>query len=103
MRLFRENNMYVIVETFNAGGEKSRSPIRVRPLSGQGFSSDMRVECSREMRTAFPVGQLFLIFVKLTSRLDSPDFLYSSYRDPWNPVTKSEAEEFIKKNFANKD
>jgi hypothetical protein len=94
--------MYVIVETFNAGGEKSRSPIRVRPLPDQGFSSDMRVECSREMRTAFPVGQLFCIWVKVTSRLDSPDFLYSSYRDPWNPVTKSEAEDFIKKNFTNR-
>jgi hypothetical protein len=95
--------MQIIVETFYAPGEKTISPIRVRPLPGQGFSTDIRVECSREMRTAFPVGQLFCIYVKLTSRLDSPDFLYSSYRDPWNPVTKSEAEDFIKKNFANRN
>ena len=95
--------MQIIVETFRAPGEKSISPIRVRPLPNQGLDISLRVECSRTMRHAFPVGQLFLIFVKLTSRLDSPDFLYSSYRDPWNPVTKSEAEEFIKKNFTNKD
>jgi hypothetical protein len=95
--------MYIIVETFRADGEKSGSPIRVRPVKGQGFSVDMRVECSREMRTAFPVGQLFRIYVKVTSRLDSPDFLYSSYRDPWNPVSKSEAEEFIKKNFRDRN
>jgi hypothetical protein len=95
--------MPIIVETFYAPGEKSRSPIRVRPLPGQGFSPDMRVECSREMRAAFPVGQLFCIYVKVTSRLNSPDFLYSSYRDPWNPVTKSEAEDFIKKYFINRN
>jgi len=95
--------MQIIVQTFYAPGEKSRSPIRVRPLPGQGFSTDIRVECSREMRTAFPVGQFFCIYVKLTSRLNSPDFLYSSYRDPWNPVTKPEAEDFIKKNFTNRN
>jgi hypothetical protein len=92
--------MQIIVETFYAPGEKSRSPIRVRPLAGQGFTTDMRVECSKEMRTAFPVGQLFCIYAKLISRLDSPDFLYSSYRDNWNPVSKDEAQAFIKKNFS---
>ena len=95
--------MQIIVETFYAPGEKSRSPIRVRPLAGQGFCTDVRVECSKEMRRAFPVGQLFCIYAKLISRLDSPDFLYSSYRDPWNPVTKPEAEDFINKNFTNRN
>jgi len=92
--------MQIIVETFYAPGEKSRSPIRVRPLAGQGFTTDMRVECSKEMRTAFPVGQLFCIYAKLISRLDSPDFLYSSYRDNWNPVSEDEAQVFIKKSFS---
>lgn len=91
--------MQIIVQTFCAPGEKSRSPIRVKPFPGQGYSPDMRVECSKQMRTAFPVGQLFCIYVKVISRLDSPDFLYSSYRDAWNPVTKDEAEAFIAKNF----
>jgi hypothetical protein len=95
--------MQIIVETFRAPGEKSISPIRVRPLPKQGFNKCLRVECSRTMRHAFPIGQMFCIHVKLTSRLGSPDFLYSSYRDPWNPVTKSEAEDFIKKNFRNRD
>jgi len=94
--------MWIIVQTFYAPGEKSISPIRVKPLPGQGFTTEMRVECSKSMRTAFPVGQLFCIYVKVISRLNSPDFLYSSYRDSWNPVTPSEAKEFIKTNFSKK-
>jgi len=92
--------MNVIVETFTAPGEKSRSPIRVRPYPGQGFDSDMRVECSKSMRTAYPIGQLFCLECKLVNRLDSPDFLYSSYRDAWNPVTKEEAALIIAKRIS---
>jgi hypothetical protein len=91
--------MEIIVESFYAPGEKSRSPIRVRPLPGQGFSTMMRVECSKQMRTAHPVGQLFCLKVQVISRLGSPDFLYSSYRDIWTPVTAAAAREFIKKMF----
>lgn len=94
--------MEIIVETFYAPGEKSRSPIRVRPLPGQGFSIDMRVECSKKMRSAYPVGQLFCLNVRVTSRLDSPDFLYSSYRDSWRPMTLAEANEFMARMFAKK-
>lgn len=91
--------MLVIVETFYAENEKSGSPIRVRPLAGQGFSTEMRVECSKAMRTAYPVGQKFSLYAKVTSRLDGPDFLYSSYRDEWSPVTDEEAKKFIKEVF----
>ena len=51
--------MEIIVETFRAPGEKSHSPVRVRPLPNQGLSTDISVECSKQMRNAFPVGQLF--------------------------------------------
>ena len=91
--------MLLIVETFLAGNEKSGPPIRVRPLAGQGFSTEMRVECSKTMRTAYPVGQKFSLYAKVTSRLDGPDFLYSSYRDEWNPVTDQEAKKFIQEIF----
>jgi hypothetical protein len=87
--------MRMIVESFFAPGEKTISPIRVRPAAGQKYSPNMRVECSRAMRVAFPVGQMFCIYVTLKSRLGSQDFLYSSYRYPWNPVTKEEAATFI--------
>ena len=92
--------MQIIVQTFLAQGEKSGSHVRVRPLPNQSFNTDMRVECSRKMRIAFPVGQLFCLNVKVVRRLNSPDFLYSNYRDRWKLVTKIEAEEFIKKNFS---
>jgi hypothetical protein len=94
--------MIYIVETFIAHGEKSRSPIRVRPVAGQGLSPTMRVECSKSMRTAYPIGQKFCINAKITQRLGSPDFLYSSYRDEWNPVTDEEAQKFIKDIYSKK-
>jgi hypothetical protein len=94
--------MEIIVETFYATGEKTISPVRVRPLPGQGFSISMRVECSKEMRVAYPVGQLFVLNVKVVSRLDSPDFLYSSYREKWRPVSSSYAMEFIQRMFGGK-
>ena len=94
--------MEIIVETFCAPGEKSRSPIRVRPLPGQGFSIDMRVECSKKMRSAYPVGQFFCLSVQVKSRLNSPDFLYSSYRDSWRPMTLAEAKAFIARMFRKK-
>lgn len=94
--------MEIIVETFRAPGEKSNSPVRVRPLPNQGLSTDIRVECSKQMRTSFPVGQLFSLNVKIVSRLGSSDFLYSNYRDSWRPVTKEHADAFIKKMFREK-
>jgi hypothetical protein len=94
--------MQIIVQTFYAPGEKSRSPIRVRPLPGQGFDTNMRVECSKSMREAFPVGQKFCVWIQVKSMLGGPDHLYSSYRDPWNPVSDQEAKNYIEKNFGNK-
>jgi hypothetical protein len=94
--------MEIIVETFRAPGEKSHSPVRVRPLPNQGLSTDIRVECSKQMRNAFPVGQLFRLNVKIVSRLGSSDFLYSNYRESWQPVTKEHADSFIRKMFMDK-
>lgn len=62
----------------------------------------MRVECSREMRTAFPVEQRFRLWVQVKSREGGPAFLYSNHRDPWNPVTEDEANRFIATAFGKK-
>ena len=94
--------MKIIVESFYAHGENSSSSVRVRPLAGQGFSTKMRVECSKAMRSAFPVGQKFCIYVQVKKMLGGPDHLYSSYRDSWNPVNDHEALEFIAKTFGKK-
>lgn len=89
--------MQIIVETFRASGENSGSSIRVRPLPGQGFSPAMRVECSKAMRTAFPIGQLFCIWVSVKSKEGGPDFLYSYHGDPWSPISQAAAVSFIEK------
>lgn len=78
--------MYVIVETFSAGGESSSAKIRVRPVAGQGFPSTMRVECSRAMRESAPVGSKFRLWVKETSREGGVPFLYSNPNDKWEMV-----------------
>jgi hypothetical protein len=95
--------MIIVVESFHAFGEKSGSPIRVRPLPGQRFSTSMRVECSKTMRNAFPVGQRFCIQVQVKSMLGGPDHLYSNYRDSWHPVTDQEVARYIVKNFGISD
>jgi hypothetical protein len=78
--------MYVIVETFRARGEASSSPVRVRPVPGQGYSPDTRVECSKGMRTSAPIGSRFRIWVKETRKEGGKTFLYSNPRDPWERV-----------------
>jgi len=59
---------YYIVKTHIAQGGGSNASIRVSPLPGQGVSPSMKVECSRSMRKSHPVGTLFKIQAKLTSR-----------------------------------
>ncbi len=87
--------MQIIVESFVQAGEPSSARRRVRPAAGQGFDTQMRVECSREMRTASPVGQKFKLWVRPTSREGGPTFLYSYHGDPWAPVSDEEAARFI--------
>lgn len=91
--------MEIIVESFLNDGEPSDAPRRMRPLPGQGFDVDMRVECSRAMRLAFPAGQLFRLRVQPKSREGGPTFLYSYHGDKWCPVTRDEARTYIAATF----
>lgn len=91
--------MQYIVETFRNHGEASNAPLRVRPCEGQGLSTTIRVECSRSMREAYPTGQKFCIHTQWKQREGTPDWLYSNFRDPWQPVSNDEAERFIKMQF----
>lgn len=88
--------MLVLVETFYANSEKSSSPIRVRPVAGQGLSPLMRVECSKRMRYSFPVGQKFLLEAKIVHHESGSSFLYSNYRNKWYPVAETEVQELLK-------
>ena len=55
---------YVIIETLLAPGEFSHNSIRARPITGQGFPANMRVECSTSMRKKYPVGTKIKIWAQ---------------------------------------
>ncbi|WP_157697725.1 hypothetical protein [Caballeronia calidae] len=84
----------IIVETFWAHRETSSSSVRVRPLPGQGFSTRLRVECSKSMRQQYPIGSLFRLDVKLIHREGTP-LLYAHYAAPFERVSIDEAQRFI--------
>ena len=85
----------VLVETYRAVGERSASQIRARPLPGQGFHPDMKVECSSKMRNSRPIGSIFLITAKVKSRLGGPGFLYTSWQWGFKVMSQNLAEKFI--------
>jgi hypothetical protein len=94
--------MHIVVETFFSHGETSASPIRVRPLPGQGFDVGIRVECSKAMRTSRPVGQKYLLEVSVKDG-ERGRCLYASYRSAhWQPLSDQEAAAYIAKAFASK-
>jgi hypothetical protein len=94
--------MELIVETFRAFSEASASPVRVRPLSGQGVSTALRVECSKSMREQYPIGTLFRLHVKLIHRKGTP-LLYAHFAAPFERVSPEEAARFIGKMFGTRD
>lgn len=87
---------YVVVETYRAIGEASRSEVRVRPLPGQRCPVGIHVECSKGMREQHPIGTKFKIRAKLKGMERSPEFLYSSYRWGYEVLTDKQAKQFIK-------
>lgn len=91
-------NVYseVVIETFENPGEPSSERIRARPIPGQKFDTNMRVECSTEMRKKYPLGTKFKIKAKITTQLGGTPFLYSHYSCPYEVLSDEEATEFIK-------
>ncbi len=87
--------MHVVVETFLNHGEPSSASRRVRVVAGQGYDSAVRVECSKAMRYAYPLGQKFLLDVKWKAPRSATACLYSNNRDDWHPLTDAEAAAII--------
>jgi hypothetical protein len=75
--------MFVIVETFLNPGEPSDAQYRVRPVEGQPFPSTMRVQCSRAMRQAFPLGSRFRLPVDLVENKTGGKFLREIGKETW--------------------
>ena len=75
--------MFVVVETFLNPGEPSDAHYRVRPIDGQPFPKTMRVQCSRAMRQAFPLGSKFSLSVELVENKTGGIFLREIGKEPW--------------------
>ncbi len=84
----------IIVETFRAYGEASKNAVRVRPLVGQGLSTDLRVSFSVQLRNFHPVGTLFKVWVVEVIR-EGTLFLRSHVNWPYEVITLNEADTFI--------
>lgn len=55
----------------------------VRPCEDQGFSTNMKIECSKIIRS-YPIGTKVLLSVIETDKEGGKKFLYSSYK--WSHI-----------------
>jgi hypothetical protein len=69
--------------------------VRVRPLSDQAYSSELRVQCPRKLCEAYPVGTQFLVNAKLTDRMGGEQYLYVYHGDPFKVLTQPESDKFL--------
>ena len=70
---------------------------RIRPVSGQAFATDMRVQCSRRLleMERYPIGTRFLLSARITDRQGGAPFLYAWHGDPVVVMSKAEVERFV--------
>jgi hypothetical protein len=92
----------IIVETFWAVKEASKNRVRVHPLEGRGLSPELRVAFSLEVRYGHPPNTLFKVWVTEVDRQGTL-FLKARLQDPWEVVTKEEADAFIKHRYGSLD
>lgn len=83
--------MHIIVETFLNPGERSNAVYRVRPIPGQVYNPSMRVQCSRAMRSAEPLGTKFRLWVELVTSDKMDPFLRHKQSDHWEVVERPKA------------
>ena len=89
----------IIVESFcpnRTGG--LHGPVHVRPAKHQMFPQSLMVECPKTLTNTkvYPVGTKFRIKVKLTNREGSGEYLYNSYKWPFEVVSDEEFSRFNK-------
>lgn len=82
----------VAVESVEQGGR-----VVLRPVNGQAFSPEMRVECSRRLRDTelYPLGTSFLVLAKMTDRLGGEPYLYVFHGDPVQVLAPAQLETFL--------
>lgn len=70
---------------------------RIRPVSGQAFATDMRVQCSRSLldTARYPLGTRFLLSVRISDRQGGEPFLYAWHGDPVVVMSKPQVKRFL--------
>jgi len=69
----------------------------VTPVSGQAFSTGMRVQCSRRLLDldTHPLGTRFLLSVRISDRQGGEPYLYAWHGDPVRVLTKAKLKRFL--------
>lgn len=81
----------LLVESFDGSHLPGhRYPVEVRPLPGQGFSTELLVECPMAMRTDYPIGTRFRICAKLKDTPFPTKHLYTYRYWPYDVITDGE-------------
>lgn len=85
----------VLIQTYYGSNTTSSDGIRARPYPGQGLDVLMNVECSSRMRKSNPVGTVFLLQAKVTSREGGTPFLYAHHNAQYRVVSTEEIQKFM--------
>lgn len=80
-----EHHNQIIVESYSARKQGCKSEIRLRPIAGQLYPPDIKVQWSRTLRNAHAVGTKFRIWVK-ESNIKGGSFLQSPWQWPYDVV-----------------
>lgn len=76
-----KNTRSIEIESFKAKPTPSRpSIVLLRPVAGQPFSSDLRVEGAESLANDYPAGTRFRIQATLLDRPAGGKFLYTSWQ-----------------------
>jgi hypothetical protein len=76
---------WIIVESYKPASTAGlHGPVHVLPIAGQCYSASFLVQCSKSLVQNYPVGTRFRVRVKLTDREGTGEYLYSSWRWPFD-------------------
>lgn len=81
-----EHHNQIIVESYRARLAGSKGEVRVRPIRGQLYPPDMKVQFSRHARDQHAIGTRFRIWVKESDIKGGPAFLQSPWQWPYEVV-----------------
>jgi hypothetical protein len=80
---------WIVVESFIPDDTSGRHGlVHIRPVAGQGFPTDLFVECSKNPSSNYAVGTRFRIRAKLTDKEGGGEFLYSYFGWDNSPTTR---------------